>query len=634
VLNIRWISVRWLVRWTPVLILLLAAFWRFQDLATQSFWNDEGNTLRLIQRDLDPLLDAAARDIHPPGYYLLLKAWTTFIGENEFGLRSLSVFWGVLAVAFTYALGARLYARGAGIVAALLVAMNALQVYYSQEARMYAQLSALSVMSLYFMARLVTARRPLGWAIGLALVNALGLYTHYTFPFTMLVQGLFFLWAWWQKRSSALVPYIVANLVALALFAPWLPTAYDQLTNWPSATTAVSLTEKIRTIATYITYGNSASSLGLMDFFWPGLLLAACILPDWYRNPPSNRWRVWLPLAWMLVVCGALLTSGAYREANLKFLLPAQIALALLLGRSIYLLWDVGSGSAATPLEMLPRLVAGAAFLAVVGNTNGWLQEVKNNQAFWRDDYRGIAEYIEANGDDEDAIILNAPGQQEVFTFYYHEGATLYPIPRGYGGDDAATRAETLDILSKHQRIFVIFWGEGERDPNDIVRQTLDEGAYQILSRWYGDVRLVEYGVLASPPPEPENETEVAFGESILLQGYSLSGEIQPGNVIGVTLYWQAETQLTERYKVFVQVLNEEGALVVQHDGEPGGNRLITTDWVPRQTIIDNHGILLPPDLNSGTYTIIVGLYALDPPNTRLPVNGGDTLTLERISLP
>src|SRR5688572_10403385 len=172
----RLISVRFLVRWMPILILLLAAFFRFHEIAAQSFWHDEGNTLRLVQRDIEPLIEAVKPDIHPPGYYIMLKGWTDFAGKHEFGLRSYSAFWGVITAAFTYALGARLYARAAGILASALVALNPFAVYYGQEARMYAQLAGLTVPSLYLLVGLIqtpTNSRRFGWIVfGLAVVNA------------------------------------------------------------------------------------------------------------------------------------------------------------------------------------------------------------------------------------------------------------------------------------------------------------------------------------------------------------------------------------------------------------------------------------------------------------------------------
>ena len=70
-----------------LLILLLAAGLRFYHLGAQSFWNDEGNTARLVERPVRLIIEGAAGDIHPPGYYLLLHGWRAGTGESEFALR-------------------------------------------------------------------------------------------------------------------------------------------------------------------------------------------------------------------------------------------------------------------------------------------------------------------------------------------------------------------------------------------------------------------------------------------------------------------------------------------------------------------------------------------------------------------
>src|SRR5258708_14810102 len=111
-------------------ILLIAAALRLHLLGHQSLWNDEGNTLRLIERSVPDLIQSASRDIHPPGYYLLLKVWWLFTGESEFALRSLSALAAVVTVACAHFLGERLFARGLRILSALPVPINSFSVNY------------------------------------------------------------------------------------------------------------------------------------------------------------------------------------------------------------------------------------------------------------------------------------------------------------------------------------------------------------------------------------------------------------------------------------------------------------------------------------------------------------------------
>ncbi|MBO9369717.1 MAG: hypothetical protein J7575_01285, partial [Chloroflexi bacterium] len=102
--------------------MLIAAGLRFYRLDAQSFWNDEGNAIRAAQRSI-PLVIAAARgDIHPPGYYLLLHFWRIPTGDSEFAVRALSVYIGLLTVAFTGRLGRRMLGAGVGVGAAFLAA--------------------------------------------------------------------------------------------------------------------------------------------------------------------------------------------------------------------------------------------------------------------------------------------------------------------------------------------------------------------------------------------------------------------------------------------------------------------------------------------------------------------------------
>ncbi len=71
-------------------ISLASFFLRFHLLSAQSFWNDEGNSARIAERSLRLILEGAAGDIHPPGYYLALAGWRALGGDSEFALRSLS----------------------------------------------------------------------------------------------------------------------------------------------------------------------------------------------------------------------------------------------------------------------------------------------------------------------------------------------------------------------------------------------------------------------------------------------------------------------------------------------------------------------------------------------------------------
>ncbi len=649
-------------RLIPVAILLLAAFWRFHHLETQSLWHDEGNSLRLAERSLSDLVEATSRDIHPPGYYIALKSWMGLMGTTEFGLRSLSAFWSIVAVAATYALGRRLFGDFAATLAALLVAANPFAIYYAQETRMYAQLGALSILSLWLLLRLLDtshARRRLYWAGGLATVNILGLYTQYTYPLTMIVQGTYFVWWWLHHRQHGLV-YVGLNLVTITAFLPWLPTAYDQVTTWPSTGNTTVLADRLERIATILVYGHTTTEIDLLRILLPSVLIIAAFSslvsggrdisrpytesirqrgrgglqrPRFLTTQRNfDRWNIALALLLCLLSIGTLLGSGAYREANLKFLLPAQSAMALIIGLGGAQISRLRSG-----IILQGTAIALGAVVFIL--TMRGIDLLDSDPTYARSDYKGIVQTINANPRADDAIILNAPNQQEVFSYYYDGPTDVYTLPEGLGGDDPATQISTERIINQHGRIFLVLWGQQERDPNGIVEATLAQNAYSVDRDWYNDVELVQYVVLEPPPPEPELVLNVSFGEDIILRGYTLSGDTfmaGQGDVVGMTLYWETGAVLARRYKVSVQVLYDYGGLASQHDSEPANGQQPTTLWEAGEVIVDNHGLILNDNLPPGTYQLIVVMYDATDPKTRLQPANDDPdqiLHLETITL-
>ena len=73
--------------------------------------------------------------------------------------------------------------------------------------------------------------------------------------------------------------------------------------------------------------------------------------------------------------------------------------------------------------------------------------------------------------------------------------------------------------------------------------------------------------------------------------------------------------------------------------GEHGHDFLDSVRPLPGETVIDNHGLLLPPGTPPGRYTLLVGLYDLADPAARLEYvtpagERGDALPLATITVP
>jgi hypothetical protein len=124
--------------------------------------------------------------------------------------------------------------------------------------------------------------------------------------------------------------------------------------------------------------------------------------------------------------------------------------------------------------------------------------------------------------------------------------------------------------------------------------------------------------------PEIETAVNASFDDQIQLTGYTTG--ITDGT-LSVSLIWQALSELSTSYRVFVHLVDENGRIIVQSDGEPANWSRPTTGWANGEYIIDPHTLTLPNGAIPPSSTLRVGLY--DPiTNTRLMVDNGDFLSL------
>ncbi len=617
------------------LILLLAAALRLYLLAGQSLWADEGNSVVLAARSVGEIVAAAAGDIHPPAYYLLLKAWTSLFGLGESGARSLSVLLGVVVVGVVYRLGVRLRGVRMGLVAAALAAVNPFLVYYSQEARMYMLLALCAVASALALVGWIgtsgtAGRRALLWPALLYLGAAgLGLYTHYAFPIQLAALNLvFFLWLWRRRRKGPvwprLAPWLLVNAAVALLFLPWAPIAWRQLTTWPSPPTALGPVGALGQAFRLFTCGPTLCPPGTPGYdvgAVTALLLLIVALVPWRRLQVSWLARV-LPLVWLLTPLAGMVVFRIFSPVFFKFLLIAVPAYLLLLALGIDLAVDGLRLKLTANTRAAGMIAAAAALVLLVGVALPALPALNryyHDPAFARDDYRGIAAYLKALAGPEDAILLNAPGQVDVFGQYDHGPATVYPLPSARPLDPQATTAVLDRILAEHRRVYAIYWATGQSDPEGVIEGRLAQSAFKAWDSWTGDLRFVAYS--AEPPPEPTLFADPpVFGESIRLNAAGISGApLQPGDIARTLLNWSTTAPLDRPYKTTLQLLDPANQVVAQVDSEPVGGSRPTTTWTPGETVADPSGLPIPLGTPPGAYPLILAVYDAAT-GARLPV--------------
>lgn len=206
------------------LILILGLILRLVNL-NQSFWWDEAINV-VYARDqglIFYLTNYILGDFHPHGWFFVLWIFTHIFGFSEIVARLPAVIFGTLTIYFTYLIGKE-HAKKLGLIAALLMAVAPLHIYYSQEARPYAFGTFAVAVSSYFYLKFIKGSGK-RFFLPLILSTALVLYSDYPAYFIFLPQA-FFLFINFREK---LFFYLKILGVSSILFLPALPLLIKQL---------------------------------------------------------------------------------------------------------------------------------------------------------------------------------------------------------------------------------------------------------------------------------------------------------------------------------------------------------------------------------------------------------------------
>ena len=407
-------------------------------------WYDETVSVHLAGKSLPALVAHTAGDIHPPGYYVLLHAWTRFAGSSDFAVAFPSLFFGVLLVALAYWLGAKVYGARAGLLAAFLVAISPYNIWYSQEVRMYTLGAALGMGVLGAVLYLVSAPASrktiyLRWLAVYVVCGALGLWSLYYFAFLLvavnLMVGLWWLAGWRRRRAGAgwLGRWLLAQAAVLLLYAPWLPMAWRQATEPP-----VPPWRGLVALGDVLAETWSALSLGqsvVPGLVWPILLLFGVlfILGLFYRPAragqqsaevcsPAEAW----PVRWLLVGYLFLPVLLIYLAS---FITPLyHVRYVFTYSTTFYII--VGAGLAW--LFQRWRVVGWLVLAAIVVFSGISFHAYHTDPQYASDDHRAAVRFLAEQWRPGDAILVNAGYAYTALETYWAGGA--HCLARSPGG--------------------------------------------------------------------------------------------------------------------------------------------------------------------------------------------------------
>ena len=430
---------------------------------------------------------------HPPLYYVALHYWTTWFGEQEPIVRSLSVPFGVLLIPTTYQL-ARMYLRPwPSVFAAGVVAVSPMLIFFSREARMYAAAALFGTLALWLFERAMRRGRRRDW-IWLALTIVVGAYVDYTAALAVVAMNLALPWRFRQQRRRVLA-FVAIELVCLAIALPWVLLArgvQDSLPAFGTGGLGLGLIREVSASAWLDVFVGDAAVRGggragaLVAAVLGALAVAGVALA-------LARRMAGLLLAQAAAVLGFLALLLIFdKDYQSRYLLPAIPTLAVL---------------AAVPFSLAPRrawVTAPAAVVVVAALAGPMYASRAYYDDYRRGDYRSITSTIEnlarprRPGRDEgkfrDAVVLAGPWQGWYWRHYFPDfldkvDVWFLPeeVPPAVTASDVNRKLERA--ANNHRRLWVVLAGLEQADPEGHVEAWLS-------SQWQARSEIYRNGVL------------------------------------------------------------------------------------------------------------------------------------------
>lgn len=557
-------------------------------------------------------------DGHPPLYYWLLRLANRFFGIDEYAVRLPSALIGTLIVPLAWVAGRRIGGRRAGALAAALVALSPMLVFYAREPRMYSLLPLTALASLVFLDRALARG---GWAwLGYVAATTIGLWSHYYVVPLVIGQTAFLavgalpqltdrIPIWLRPEATAQRCRVALGALALAslAFTPWLLFA---LARQSTATAGVisNATPPIGPLGfleTFLTPFHAGTGVD-----WRiGAVLGLTALVGWVLfvrrtwpdrgTTPSLARLASVSSGFVILLSGALFAVAPYavRPRFMIVLLPAFLALA----------------ASALIRALVGRRLFVALFVLAVVHVGTLYAGHRIGRLTQENDALSIASRLEFAAQDGDLFASQAswytgylrahPVAPDIVTRAFEE----------FSGPEAASDGRDRVWLSVY------------RENRHVVPWEIwfDDRWARIEQHQFDESRLV----LFAPSPSATSIRPIQFvgrdgtvrAPTIVGLGRS-PGQVAPGDAIATRIVWQARGPV-DRVTPFLHLLDERGERRLGADDEPRNGHFPTTAFPAGESIDDPRGLLIPDDFPPGRYTLVLGMY---------PSGGGPRLAPDR----
>jgi len=439
---------------TSTRLLLVAAvgaavLLRVLFLGAKSFWGDEAISVATARLDWAGFVELlSTRNPNMLLYMFLLRAWLV-LGDSEWIIRSLSVIPAVVAIPVLYRLGTVLFGRRAGLLAAVILAVNVFHIRHAQEARSYSLLVFLVTLSTLFFVKVIDEPSRKRW-VGYVAVSALAVYSHLFGALVPIAH-----WASMAFAQPRRVPWkgLIASTLAIGvLVAPmavFLLTRGDWDLGW------YALTPRPASVVR-VFYVLSGGALPLLAYLLASLLGVVAAVRAWRAAwAGAQAWRYGVVVTWLVVpivlAFAVSFVSPMFVSRYLSVSLPALILL-------------VACGLAQIR-RTLARVAALMVFAVVAGHAVGVYYATPSTE-----NWREATQYLLSRADPTDAVMIYAAPERPAYEYYRRRFAgpsggprVVFPVdPRGgvweAGGisERQPDRALLEEVANRYRRVWLV----------------------------------------------------------------------------------------------------------------------------------------------------------------------------------
>ncbi len=404
----------WYVPAILILFGVISYFISFQLLSNEGLRLDESQSIWQTSHSLKETLFLVAQDVHMPLYHIIFHFWTIIFGTSTEAIRALSFIFFLASFPFIYLLARTVVSRPWALTVVGLIVLSPFVNWYANEARMYALLGLMSIISQYLFIRIMRGQKNTWpWYV---VVSIIGAYSHYFFMFNLIAQAIFFLFARKKFPKKSFIKFIGTAVAVGAAISPWI-VYFVSLGAASNTKPNIARPEPIDFFNVYsqFLFGFQSITVNtILIALWPLLVVVALLMVKRFYKP--NLAVSYLVVAAFIPVLLAFILSFIVNPFFLsRYMIAAVIPLYILIA---WILSRYSKRTAIITVSLIALLTGGL-----------YMNQTFNNEAAVRENYKYVAQDIATKATPSDIIVMSSPFTVYPFEYYYKGTTQIRTLP-------------------------------------------------------------------------------------------------------------------------------------------------------------------------------------------------------------